>query len=74
MQILLTDQLVEDEDDDDDDDVEEIDPSNIITDGRRTRGKTIDFATAAKENPEELDDDEEDDDDYETKDEDAMEE
>lgn len=39
--------------------MEEIDPSNIITGGRRTRGKDIDFAKAAQE----LGDDEDDEDD-----------
>ena len=50
--------------------MEEITTDNIINDGRRTRGKTIDFAQAAKEAGEDLDDDEDDDDDFE--DEDAM--
>ncbi len=45
--------------------MEEIDPSNIITDGRRTRGRQIDFAKAAEELPEDEDDDEEDDEDFE---------
>lgn len=53
--------------------MEEIDLENIITDGRRTRGKQIDFAKAAKELPEE-DEDEEDDDDFEAAEEDKMEE
>ena len=44
--------------------MEEIDLQNIISDGRRTRGRKIDFAKAAEEYPEE-DDDEEDDDDFE---------
>lgn len=53
--------------------MEEIDTSNIIGGGRRTRGKTIDFAKAAEENKDELeDDDEEDDDDFEEKEDDAM--
>ena len=46
--------------------MEEIDLDNVI--GRRTRGKVIDFAKAAEENPAE-DDDEEDDDDFEVDDE-----
>jgi hypothetical protein len=50
-------------DEPDDDNMEEIDTSNIISDGRRTRGRQIDFAKAAQELPEE-DDDEEDDDDF----------
>lgn len=41
--------------------MEEIDLDNVI--GRRTRGKVIDFAKAAQENPAD-DDDEEDDDDF----------
>ena len=44
--------------------MEEIDPSNIIDGGRRTRGRVIDFAKAAEENPPEADEDEEDDDDF----------
>jgi hypothetical protein len=45
--------------------MEEIDTSNIISDGRRTRGRQIDFAKAAEALPEEdEDDDEEDDDDF----------
>jgi hypothetical protein len=42
--------------------MEEIDLDNVI--GRRTRGKVIDFAKAAAENPAEDDEDEEDDDDF----------
>ncbi|EAQ83973.1 hypothetical protein CHGG_10377 [Chaetomium globosum CBS 148.51] len=66
--------MAEDDDDDDDeedpeeepeaaddDNMEEIDLDNVI--GRRTRGKVIDFANAAQENPAD-DDDEEDDDDF----------
>lgn len=49
--------------------MEEIDTDNIITGGRRTRGKVIDFAKAA-ENTKDLDEDEEDeDDDFEAPDE-----
>jgi hypothetical protein len=40
----------------------EIDPSNIIAGGRRTRGKQIDFTKAAQELPAEDDEDDEDDD------------
>jgi len=40
--------------------MEEIDTSNIIQSGRRTRGKTIDFTKAAEELPEEDEDDDED--------------
>lgn len=46
----------------DEDNMEEIDTDNIIDGGRRTRGKRIDFAKAAAENPAEDDDDDEDDD------------
>lgn len=62
-------------DDVDEDNMEEIDTGNIISDGRRTRGRQIDFAKAAEELPEE-DDDEEEDDDFEepAADEDKMEE
>ena len=45
--------------------MEEIDTSNILSDGRRTRGRQIDFAKAAEELPEEEEDEEEDDDDFE---------
>lgn len=50
----------------------EIDPSNIVEGGRRTRGKQIDFAKAAEAAGDE-EDDEEDDEDFEVPD-DAMEE
>lgn len=46
----------------------EIDTDNIISDGRRTRGKAIDFAKAA----EGLDDEEDEDDDDDFEDPDAM--
>lgn len=48
----------------DDDNMEEIDTSNIISGGRRTRGRQIDFVKAAKELPED-EEDEEDDGDFE---------
>lgn len=49
--------------------MEEIDTDNIITTGRRTRGKVIDFAKAA-ENTKDLEEEEEDDDeDFEAPDE-----
>ena len=48
--------------------MEEIDTGNIIQDGRRTRGRKIDFSKAAEELPEEDDDD--DDDDFEAGEED----
>lgn len=51
--------------------MEEIDTANIITDGRRTRGKQIDFAKADEELPQE--DDEDDDDDFVAPAEDKME-
>ena len=55
----------------DEDNMEEIDTDNIISDGRRTRGKAIDFAKAAEEAAGELDDDDDDDDDdFEEKEED----
>jgi hypothetical protein len=55
--------------------MEEINTENILSDGRRTRGKMIDFAKAAENAGDELDDDDEDDDeDFEVKDDDAMEE
>lgn len=47
--------------------MEEIDPNNVI--GRRTRGKVIDFAAAAAQNPPEGDEDEDDDEDFEVEDE-----
>lgn len=60
-------------DEPDDDNMEEIDTSNIISGGRRTRGRQIDFTQAAEELPE--DDDDDDDDDFEEPvDEDKMEE
>ena len=52
----------------------EINTDNIVSDGRRTRGKTIDFAKAAEEAGEDIDDDEDDDEDFEERDEDAMQE
>lgn len=44
------------------DELAEIDPSNIITSGRRTRGKQIDFAKAAAEQPTQEDDSDDDED------------
>ena len=55
-------------DEPDEDNMEEIDTGNIIQDGRRTRGRKIDFSKAAEELPEEDDDD--DDDDFEAGEED----
>lgn len=61
-------------DEEDADNMEEIDTGNIISDGRRTRGRKIDFAKAAEELPEE-EEDEDDDDDFEAaEDDDKMEE
>ena len=55
----------------DHDNMEEIDTDNIISDGRRTRGKSIDFAKAAEDAGDELDDDDdEEDDDFEGEDDD----
>ncbi|KAK4183103.1 putative histone chaperone domain chz [Podospora australis] len=73
--------MVDDDDDDEEDDeveeeaeaaeeednLEEIDLENVI--GRRTRGKVIDFAKAAEENPPEDDEDEDEDEDFEAEDE-----
>jgi Histone chaperone domain CHZ len=62
-------------DEPDDDNMEEIDTSNILSDGRRTRGRQIDFAKAAEELPEEEEEEDDDDDDFEEPaDEDKMEE
>ena len=52
--------------------MEEIDTSNIIQSGRRTRGKEIDFKKAAEDLDE--DEDEDDDEDFDAPDDDAMEE
>lgn len=52
-----------DEDGEEEDELAEIDSSNIIQGGRRTRGKKIDFAAAAKEQPA-ADEDSEDDEDF----------
>ncbi|KAI1376185.1 histone chaperone domain CHZ-domain-containing protein [Hypoxylon crocopeplum] len=51
-------------DEDADDNMEEIDLNNIVEGGRRTRGRVIDWAKAAQENPAEEDDDD-DEDEYE---------
>lgn len=51
--------------------MEEIDTDNIIIDGRRTRGKQIDFTNAVAA-ADDLDDDEEDDEDFEEKEDDEM--
>ena len=53
--------------------MEEIDTDNIIMDGRRTRGKSIDFAKAAENAGDELEDDDDDeDDDFEEQEDEAM--
>ncbi|KAJ5833124.1 hypothetical protein N7474_001435 [Penicillium riverlandense] len=59
-----------DDEEDDADNLEPISASNIITGGRRTRGKAIDFAEAAEKSKNEGDemDDDDDDDDYEAAD------
>lgn len=44
--------------------MDEIDLNNIIDGGRRTRGRVIDFAKAAEENPPDDDEDEDEDDDF----------
>lgn len=49
--------------------MEEISTDNIV--GARTRGKTIDYASAAAQ-ADDLDDDEDDDEDFEAKDDDEM--
>lgn len=59
----------------DEDNMEEIDMDNIINDGRRTRGKQIDFAKAAEDAAKEGDlddDDDEDDDDFEEPEDESM--
>ncbi|TRX92657.1 hypothetical protein FHL15_006331 [Xylaria flabelliformis] len=52
------------EDVDDDDNMDEIDLNNIVDGGRRTRGRVIDWAKAAEENPADDDDDDDDEDDF----------
>ena len=54
--------VVEIDEDEDEDDMGEIELDNIVADGRRTRGKAIDFAKANAELDEEDDDEEEEDD------------
>ncbi|GAW22101.1 hypothetical protein ANO14919_116360 [Xylariales sp. No.14919] len=50
------------DDADDDDNMDEIDLNNIVDGGRRTRGRVIDWAKAAEENPADDDDDDDEDD------------
>ncbi|KAI0974851.1 histone chaperone domain CHZ-domain-containing protein [Xylaria arbuscula] len=52
------------DDADDDDNMDEIDLNNIVDGGRRTRGKVIDWAKAAEQNPADDDDDDDDEDDF----------
>ena len=56
----------------DHDNMEEISTENIISGGRRTRGKDIDFAKAAEQHGDELEDDEDDDDDFEENEDEEM--
>lgn len=58
---MLTSPLLED-DEDDHDNLEPISQENIISGGRRTRGKTIDFQEAAEKLKDEMDDDDDDED------------
>ncbi|KAI4747990.1 hypothetical protein E4T50_01757 [Aureobasidium sp. EXF-12298] len=51
----------EQEEEGEEDNMEEIDESNILSGGRRTRGKTIDFAKAAEGLEDDEDEDEDDD-------------
>ncbi|EEH43296.2 uncharacterized protein PADG_08116 [Paracoccidioides brasiliensis Pb18] len=69
---VAEDVTADEEEDDVQNDLEPISTSNIISGGRRTRGKTIDFAEAARKAHEagvQIDeDDDDDDDDFEAKD------
>lgn len=57
---------ITDDDDDDNDNLEPVSADNILSGGRRTRGKTIDYQEAAgKINQDEMDEDEDDDEEYE---------
>ncbi|PKS06986.1 hypothetical protein jhhlp_005583 [Lomentospora prolificans] len=58
------------EEEEEEDNLDEIDTNNIINSGRRTRGRVIDFAKAAEENPAD-DDEDDDDDDFQAPDEDV---
>ena len=51
--------VVEEADPEDEDNMEEIDMDNIIPDGRRTRGKNIDFAKAVQEEGNQVNENEE---------------
>ncbi|OJJ06386.1 hypothetical protein ASPVEDRAFT_321879 [Aspergillus versicolor CBS 583.65] len=55
-----------DDDDDDNDNLEPVSADNILSGGRRTRGKTIDYQEAAERiNQDEMDEDDDDDEEYE---------
>lgn len=56
--------------DNNDDSADPISTDNIISGGRRTRGKTIDFATANANAGDQPDDDDEDDEDFQAPEED----
>ncbi|KAI0112092.1 histone chaperone domain CHZ-domain-containing protein [Nemania sp. FL0031] len=58
------DEAGEDDAADDDDNMDEIDLNNIVDGGRRTRGRVIDWAKAAEENPADDDDEDDDEDDF----------
>ncbi|KAE8134055.1 histone chaperone domain CHZ-domain-containing protein [Aspergillus pseudotamarii] len=57
--------IMEEEDEDDKDNLEPISDKNIITGGRRTRGKVIDFKDAAEKLQDDEGEDDEDDEDFE---------
>lgn len=67
----VDDDKADDKDDDDEEegDLVEIDESNIISGGRRTRGKRVDYAKAAEDISEDEDEDEEEDVEFEGKEE-----
>lgn len=54
--------------------MDEIDLNNIVEGGRRTRGRVIDFAKAAAENPAADEEDDEEDDDFQAPDDSKMDE
>ncbi|KAK9552088.1 Histone H2A.Z-specific chaperone CHZ1 [Aspergillus fumigatus] len=64
--------MADDDDDDDHDNLEPISEANIISGGRRTRGKTIDFQEAAEKlkAEDEMDDEDDDDEEFQPNDED----
>ncbi|SPO03390.1 uncharacterized protein DNG_06073 [Cephalotrichum gorgonifer] len=64
-------EVAEAAEEEDEDGLDAIDTNNIISGGRRTRGRVIDFAKAAAENPAPADEDEDDDEDFEAPDEDV---